>query len=193
MVNLLLLVDRPILHLFANSSLLLLLLLLRQSCLTLCNPIYGSPPGSPVPGILQERTLEWVAISFSKIHLSILYLHVVNNWMFVSTFPPHNSYFEALTSSVAVFGDIDSEEVIKAKWGHRVGLWSIAVVPNLFGTRDQGPVSWKTIFSRTAGGEGWFQDDSSALHWSCTLSLFCGLLRIFHLDFRIRICAPMRT
>ena len=37
-----------------------------QSCLTLCNPIDGSPPGSPVPGILQARTLEWVAISFSN-------------------------------------------------------------------------------------------------------------------------------
>ena len=37
-----------------------------QSCLTLCNPIDGSPPGSPVPGILQARTLERVAISFSN-------------------------------------------------------------------------------------------------------------------------------
>ena len=36
-----------------------------QSCPTLCNPIDGSPPGSAVPGILQARTLEWVAISFS--------------------------------------------------------------------------------------------------------------------------------
>ena len=36
-----------------------------QSCLTLCDPINGSPRGSPVPGILQARTLEWVAISFS--------------------------------------------------------------------------------------------------------------------------------
>ena len=36
-----------------------------QWCPTLCNPIDGSPPGSPVPGILQARTLEWVAISFS--------------------------------------------------------------------------------------------------------------------------------
>ena len=35
-----------------------------QSCLTLCDPIDGSPPGSPLPGILQARTLEWVAISF---------------------------------------------------------------------------------------------------------------------------------
>ena len=37
-----------------------------QSCLTLCDPIDGSPPGSPIPGILQARILEWVAISFSK-------------------------------------------------------------------------------------------------------------------------------
>ena len=37
-----------------------------QSCLTLCNPINGSPPGSAIPGILQARILEWVAISFSN-------------------------------------------------------------------------------------------------------------------------------
>ena len=37
-----------------------------QLCPTLCNPIDGSLPGSPVPGILQARTLEWVAISFSS-------------------------------------------------------------------------------------------------------------------------------
>ena len=37
-----------------------------QSCPTLCDSIDGSPPGSPVPGILQARTLEWVAISFSN-------------------------------------------------------------------------------------------------------------------------------
>ena len=37
-----------------------------QSCPTLCDPIDGSPPGSPIPGILQARTLEWVAVSFSN-------------------------------------------------------------------------------------------------------------------------------
>ena len=37
-----------------------------QSCLTLCDPIDGSPPGSSIPGILQARILEWVAISFSN-------------------------------------------------------------------------------------------------------------------------------
>ena len=40
-----------------------------QSCLTLCDPIDGSPPGSPVPGILQARTLEWAVISFSNLSL----------------------------------------------------------------------------------------------------------------------------
>ena len=38
-----------------------------QSCSTLCDPIDGSPPGSPVPEILQARTLEWAAISFSNV------------------------------------------------------------------------------------------------------------------------------
>ena len=38
---------------------------LLQSCPTLCNPIDGSPPGSAIPGILQARILEWVAISFN--------------------------------------------------------------------------------------------------------------------------------
>ena len=38
----------------------------HQSCPTLCNAIDSSPPGSPIPGILQARTLEWVAISFSN-------------------------------------------------------------------------------------------------------------------------------
>ena len=40
-----------------------------QSCPTLCDPIDGSPPGSPIPGILQARTLEWGAIAFSKIFI----------------------------------------------------------------------------------------------------------------------------
>ena len=42
-----------------------------QSCLTLCDPIDGSSPGFPVPGILQARTLEWVAISFSNIYATM--------------------------------------------------------------------------------------------------------------------------
>ena len=50
---------RPLLHAAAAAKSL-------QSCPTLCDPIDGSPPGSPVPGLLQARTLEWVAISFSN-------------------------------------------------------------------------------------------------------------------------------
>ena len=46
---------------------MLLLLLSRFSCVQLCDPIDGSPPGSALPGILQTRTLEWLAISFSKV------------------------------------------------------------------------------------------------------------------------------
>ena len=42
-----------------------------QWCPTLCDPIDGSPPGSPLPGILQARTLEWVAIAFSNIDRSV--------------------------------------------------------------------------------------------------------------------------
>ena len=48
-----------------SEEMLLLLLLSRFSRVRLCDPIDGSPPGSAVPGILQARTLEWVAIAFS--------------------------------------------------------------------------------------------------------------------------------
>ena len=54
-----------------------------QSCPTLCDPRDGSPPGSPVPGILQARTLEWVAISFSnacKLKVKVKLLSHVRLW-----------------------------------------------------------------------------------------------------------------
>ena len=47
-----------------------------QSCPTLCDPIDGSPPGSPIPGILQARTLEWVVISFSNACMPSRFSHV---------------------------------------------------------------------------------------------------------------------
>ena len=56
-----------------------------QSCPTLCDPIDGSPPGSPVPGILQARTLEWVAMSFSnawKWKVKVKWLSCV--WLFAT-------------------------------------------------------------------------------------------------------------
>ena len=51
---------------YVKAHLLLLLSRFSRVRPTLCDPIDGSPPGSPVPGILQVRTLEWVAISFSN-------------------------------------------------------------------------------------------------------------------------------
>ena len=54
---------------------------LLQSCPTLCNPIDGSPPGSLVPGILQARTLEWVAIAFSsRLSKELLFTEALPRW-----------------------------------------------------------------------------------------------------------------
>ena len=63
--------EEPLCTIGGNVNWWLLLLILSkkkslQPCPTLCDPVDGSPPGSPVPGILQARTLEWVAISFSN-------------------------------------------------------------------------------------------------------------------------------
>ena len=60
---------------------------LLQSCPTLCDPIDSSPPGSPVPGILQARTLEWVAISFSVKSLSRVRL-LATSWTAAYQAPP---------------------------------------------------------------------------------------------------------
>ena len=70
-----------------------------QSCPTLCDPIDGSPPGSPVPGILQGRTLEWVAISFSsawkwkvKVKLLSRVQLLVNPWTAAHQAPPYMGF-----------------------------------------------------------------------------------------------------
>ena len=59
-----------------------------QSCPTLCDSIDGSPPGSPVPGVLQARILEWVAISFSNGSLEDSKLLLMRNSLFVCLFFP---------------------------------------------------------------------------------------------------------
>ena len=91
-----------------------------QSCPTLCDPIDCSPPGSPVPGILQARTLEWVAISFSNAwkwkvkvkSLSRIRLFVIP-WTAAYQAPPsmgfsRQEYWSALpwTSATACFSDL---------------------------------------------------------------------------------------
>ena len=60
-----------------------------QLCPTLCDPIDGSPPGSPVPGILQARTLEWVAISFST---NLSYWWLISNGSLKSFFSRIDSW-----------------------------------------------------------------------------------------------------
>ena len=67
-----------------------------QSCKTLCDPINGSPPGSPVPGILQARTLEWVAISFSNAWKWKVKVKSFNHvWLFTT---PWTAAYQALPS-----------------------------------------------------------------------------------------------
>ena len=84
---------------------------LLQSCPTLCNPIEGTPPGSTVPGILQARTLEWVAISFSnarKLKVKVKSLSRVR--LFVTSLPGSfvHGIFQAsvLEWVVTTFSDI---------------------------------------------------------------------------------------
>ena len=80
-----------------------------QSCPTLCDPIDGSPPGSPNPGILQVRTLEWVAISFSCLYFSypllfqLFYLrHAISCLLFlklrISRSDDQNSHQESMVT-----------------------------------------------------------------------------------------------
>ena len=58
---------------------------LLQLCQTLCDPMDGSPPGSPIPGILQARVLEWVAISFSSFVLRCDYFVIFNRAKFYNS------------------------------------------------------------------------------------------------------------
>ena len=67
-----------------------------QSCPTLCNPIDGSPPGSPIPGILQARTLEWVAISFSNAWKWKLKVKLLSRVQLLAT--PWTAAYQALPS-----------------------------------------------------------------------------------------------
>ena len=59
-----------------------------QSCPTLCDPVDGSPPGSPVPGTLQARTLEWVAISYLSEFLSVLGKQWLSQPLTLELWPP---------------------------------------------------------------------------------------------------------
>ena len=85
---------------------------LLQSCPTLCDPIDGSPPGSPVPGILQARTLEWVAISFSytysKNQLQLLKRegHLTAHYTLCSCHLPVSSFIQDFNTWITIFFSI---------------------------------------------------------------------------------------
>ena len=73
-----------------------------QLCLTLCDPIDGSPPGSPIPGILQARTLEWVAISLLSILIYCYYCTAADKInLSLSGLQPQPLIFSRVFSSVS--------------------------------------------------------------------------------------------
>ena len=89
-----------------------------QSCLTLCNPIDGSPPGSFIPGILQARILEWVAISFSN-----AYMHAKSLQSCPTLCDPMNRSTPGLPVHHHLTGD----------WNSKVGSQEIPGVTGKFG------------------------------------------------------------
>ena len=96
-----------------------------QSCPTLCDPIDGSLPGSPVPWVLQARTLEWVAISFSSAwkwkvkvkSLSHVWL-LATPWTAAYQAPPSMGFFQArvLEWGAIAFSRIMIVKIIKKPW-----------------------------------------------------------------------------
>ena len=102
---------------------------LLQSCLTLCDPVDGSPPGSPVPGILQARTLEWVAISFSnawkwKVKVkSLSHVHLlVTPWTAAYQAPPSMGFSrQEYWSGMALPSLKNARTMSKSYWEHKTG------------------------------------------------------------------------
>ena len=95
-----------------------------QSCPTLCDPIDGSPLGSPVPGILQARTLEWVAISFSTWMYPKL-----NFWL---PFTPylHLSYWQqSLTSTLTFLSHVIHLVHSYIDWSYSQNIFRIQSLP----------------------------------------------------------------
>ena len=90
-----------------------------QLCLTLCDPIDGSPPGSPVPGILQARTLEWVAISF-------------NAWRWKVKVKSLSRVWPSVTPWTAAFQAPQSMGFSRQEYGCGVPLPSLVGISSLF-------------------------------------------------------------
>ena len=127
-----------------------------QSCLTLCDPIDGSPPGSPVPGILQARTLEWLAISFSNAWKWKVKVKSLSRVRLLATpldcSPPGSSIHGIFQAWVLEWGAI------------AFSPWTAALCKSLFFS-----VSLIQVNSATNGGEGdWKTGGRACSSWTNT-------------------------
>ena len=123
--------SKILIKMFIKSQLLLLSL---QSCLTLCDPIDGGPPGSPVPGILQARTLEWVAISFSNAWKWKVKVKSLSRVQFLAT--PRTAAHQAPPSMGFSRQEYWSAVPLPSPWRARLilnkNLWNEILVVNSF-------------------------------------------------------------
>ena len=118
-----------------------------QSCPTLCDPIDGSPPGFPVPGILQARTLEWVATSFSRKwrrkYIKAIYFH-----------PAYLTYVQSTSWKVTCWKNL--------KWETKL-LWEVWITLVL---RWQHINGWKTLGTKgeRRNWESWIKTQYKSRH-----------------------------
>ena len=136
---------------------------LLKSCPTLGDPIDGSPPGSPVPGILQARTQEWVAISFSsawKWKVKVKSLSRVRllatPWTAAYQAPPSMGFFQA---RVLEWGAIDFSNIYACIWASQVALLVKNQSANAGDLRDLGLIPG---LKRSSGGA-----HGNSLQYSC--------------------------
>ena len=129
-----------------------------QSCLTLCDPIDCSPPGSPVPGILQARTLEWVAISFSNAWNWKVKVKSLSNVRLLGT--PWTAAHQAPVS----------------KGFSRQEYWSGVPLPSPC-TYAQNSILWLTCFTKA------FICNSNEQLWPCIGINICCMLNIEFLAY----------
>ena len=131
-----------------------------QSCPTLCDPIDGSPPGSPIPGILQARTLEWVAISFSSAwkwkvkvkSLSRVWL-LVTPWTAAYQAPPSMGFSrQEYWSGLPLPSPEEGEVIIIFKWGNSLQQHSWGATHADSGLLTPDPVSYFSVSSPVKSG-----------------------------------------
>ena len=146
---------------------------LLQSCLTLCDPIDGSPPGSPVPGILQARILEWVAISFSNAwkwkvkvkSLSRLWL-LVTPWTAYQAPPSMGFSRQEYWSGVPLPSPTTRMEKNKNKNSWFTGCWACGLRELL---SDTNCLLW-ALYSHNSTLTTFLPDIRDTFGWMCPLS-----------------------